>query len=88
MPKDSKFYETGILTPEEFVAAGDQLTQVCPSWTWKPAVSKNLENPAFPPEKQFLQSQSRSMKRVKDLYGAEAATEKEVIKTIYFYFFT
>jgi hypothetical protein len=38
-----------------------------------------LENSAFPPEKQFLQSQSRSMKRVKDLYGGEAATEKEVL---------
>lgn len=24
----------GVLTPEEFVAAGDQLVFRCPTWTW------------------------------------------------------
>ena len=30
--KDSKFIEKGILTPQEFVVAGDQLTHKCPTW--------------------------------------------------------
>jgi len=30
--KDSKFLEQGVLTPEEFVIAGDQLTHKCPTW--------------------------------------------------------
>ena len=30
--KDSKFLQEGVLTPEEFVLAGDQLTHKCPTW--------------------------------------------------------
>ena len=30
--KDSKFLQEGVLTPEEFVIAGDQLTHKCPTW--------------------------------------------------------
>ena len=29
---ESQFLEKGVLTPEEFVLAGDQLTQKCPTW--------------------------------------------------------
>lgn len=32
--KDSKFIEKGVLTPEEFVKAGDQLTYKCPTWRY------------------------------------------------------
>ena len=31
--KDSKFLEKGVLTPEEFVKAGDHLTHKCNTWT-------------------------------------------------------
>jgi ubiquitin-like-conjugating enzyme ATG3 len=31
---ESAFLERGVLTPEEFVAAGDQLVYRCPTWTW------------------------------------------------------
>ena len=29
------FRETGVLTPDEFVAAGDFLLATCPSWAWQ-----------------------------------------------------
>ena len=32
--KESQFIEKGMLTPEEFVAAGDQLVARCPTWKW------------------------------------------------------
>ena len=32
--RDSKFKESGVLTPEEFIAAGDQLVFRCPTWSW------------------------------------------------------
>jgi ubiquitin-like-conjugating enzyme ATG3 len=30
--KESKFFEKGVLTPEEYVIAGDNLTHKCPTW--------------------------------------------------------
>ena len=30
----SMFKERGVLTPEEFVAAGDLLVYKCPTWSW------------------------------------------------------
>lgn len=31
---ESLFEEKGILTPEEFVKAGDLLVYKCPTWQW------------------------------------------------------
>ena len=30
--KDSKFIEKGVLTPEEFIIAGEHLTHKCNTW--------------------------------------------------------
>ena len=30
----SGFAEQGVLTPEEFVVAGDFLVRTCPTWSW------------------------------------------------------
>ena len=32
---ESQFLEKGVLTPEEFVAAGDMLVLRCPTWQWQ-----------------------------------------------------
>eukprot|EP00906_Rhabdomonas_costata_P032922 RCo046362 len=51
--KKSEFAEKGVLTPEEFVAAGDVLVQMTPAWTWMSAdTSKRV--PHLPKEKQYL----------------------------------
>lgn len=49
--KESKFRETGFLTPDEFVAAGDFLTGHCPTWQW--ASGKTFKD-YLPKDKQFL----------------------------------
>lgn len=49
--KTSKFKETGMLTPEEFVMAGDKLVTKCPSWLW--CSSDNMKG-YLPDDKQFL----------------------------------
>ncbi|CAB0030985.1 unnamed protein product [Trichogramma brassicae] len=51
--KESKFRETGVLTPEEFVAAGEHLVHHCPTWQW--AVGDvDRTKPYLPKDKQFL----------------------------------
>lgn len=51
--KESKFRETGVLTPEEFVAAGDHLTHHCPTWSWAVGDETRIK-PYLPKDKQFL----------------------------------
>jgi len=51
--KDSAFVDRGVLTPEEFVAAGDELVFKCPTWAWA-AGEESRRKRYLPDEKQFL----------------------------------
>ena len=52
--KESKFRETGFLTPDEFVAAGDFLTGHCPTWKWAPVPNPKACKDYLPKDRQFL----------------------------------
>ena len=53
VPHESKLLQEGIITPEEFIIAGDTLISNCPVWSWSKAPEgKNI--PYLPIDKQFL----------------------------------
>lgn len=66
--KQSKFKQTGVLTPEEFVIAGDHLVHQCPTWSWSSASEPSLRKPYLPVDKQYLITKSvPCYKRCKDI---------------------
>ena len=50
---ESAFTERGVLTPEEFVRAGDQLILKCPTWSWQSG-EQSKTRPYLPADNQFL----------------------------------
>ncbi len=94
--KESKFYEEGILTPEEYLAAGNYLVTKCPTWKWSSNKSNIQPVNYLPKDKQFLITTVSCIDRVKSLEGtkinekivefdwveAEVEEEKKVIKYI------
>jgi len=55
--KVSEFLEKGVLTPEEFVQAGDLLVYKCPTWKWEAGEpSKAVDY--LPKDKQFLKTKN------------------------------
>ena len=74
-PKESKFYEKGILTPEEYVKAGDYLVMKCPTWKWCSA-KENMVNKYLPKDKQYLLTRVRSKLRASDYLKKNNTKEK------------
>jgi len=55
--KVSEFLEKGVLTPEEFLDAGDLLVYKCPTWKWESGdASKAVDY--LPKDKQFLRTRN------------------------------
>ena len=50
----STFRNTGQITPEEFVLAGDYLVYKFPTWSWSDAATPNKRVSYLPDDKQFL----------------------------------
>jgi ubiquitin-like-conjugating enzyme ATG3 len=75
--KDSKFYDEGVLTPDEFVKAGDYLVQKCPTWKWCSANTLQNVKPVdyLPKEKQFLLTTVRCPRRARDYEKLNQTTE-------------
>lgn len=66
--KHSKFKQTGVLTPEEFVIAGDHLVHQCPTWSWSSPSDNSLRKPYLPADRQYLVTKSvPCYKRCKDI---------------------
>eukprot|EP00536_Pseudo-nitzschia_multiseries_P012662 jgi/Psemu1/326924/estExt_fgenesh1_pg.C_4970013 len=51
---ESAFLEKGVLTPEEFVRAGDELVFRCPTWEWSNGGKQENVKSYLPPNKQYL----------------------------------
>jgi len=73
--KESKFYEEGVLTPEEFIKAGNFLTEKCPTWKWCSAKTKV---DYLPDDKQFLQTTVPCPMRVSEYEKINKTSEKLV----------
>ena len=51
--KSSAFLTKGVLTPEEFISAGDELVFKCPTWSWE-AGDPSKRKKHLPKDKQYL----------------------------------
>ena len=75
---ESAFYDKGMLTPDEFVRAGDQLIRNCPSWRWESGEQSKVRL-YLPADKQFLSTRGvPSYSRVSVLQSSKLV--EEVVK--------
>eukprot|EP00397_Hematodinium_sp_SG-2012_P055844 GEMP01068465.1.p1 GENE.GEMP01068465.1~~GEMP01068465.1.p1 ORF type:complete len:306 (+),score=56.03 GEMP01068465.1:199-1116(+) len=76
-PTESQFVEKGVLTPAEFVEAGDQLVFKFPTWQWQSAPDGSAVS-YLPKDKQYLVTRNvPCTARVKDLDEAVSRNRQE-----------
>jgi ubiquitin-like-conjugating enzyme ATG3 len=76
--KDSAFLKRGVLTPEEFVRAGDELVYKCPTWQWASGDPKKSKS-YLPADKQFLITRNVPCPtRVSTLENSVAVGEEDI----------
>jgi len=81
---ESQFIQEGVLTPEEFVAAGDMLVFKCKTWEWASG-DPSRAVPYLPPNKQYLVTKNvrcaqRCAALEKACDGPNSATATRTIK--------
>lgn len=77
----STFRETGQITPEEFVLAGDFLVFKFPSWQWVDASSPSKRVPYLPDGKQFLVTRGVPCnRRLDDNFAGEAGQDETIVR--------
>jgi ubiquitin-like-conjugating enzyme ATG3 len=77
----STFRETGQITPEEFVLAGDFLVFKFPSWQWADASSPAKRVSYLPDGKQFLVTRGVPChRRLDDNFAGEAGQDETIVR--------
>lgn len=76
----STFRQTGQITPEEFVAAGDYLVYKFPTWSWGDADSEARRVSYLPPGKQYLVTRNVPChRRLNDDFAGDAGHEEAIV---------
>jgi ubiquitin-like-conjugating enzyme ATG3 len=77
----STFRQTGQVTPEEFVLAGDYLVYKFPSWSWAPASSPAKRVAHLPEDKQYLVTRGVPChRRLDDNFASGGGAADDLIK--------
>jgi ubiquitin-like-conjugating enzyme ATG3 len=76
----STFRQTGQITPEEFVAAGDYLVHRFPTWSWGDADAESRRVPHLPPGRQYLVTRDVPChRRLDDDFAGDAGHEESLV---------
>lgn len=76
----STFRQSGQITPEEFVSAGDYLVFKFPTWQWAKADSEAQQASHLPPDKQYLVTRNVPChRRLDDDFAGDAGHEEAVV---------
>ncbi|KAB8221805.1 autophagy-related protein 3 [Aspergillus novoparasiticus] len=79
--RTSTFRNTGQITPEEFVLAGDYLVYKFPSWSWADASNPAKRVSYLPPGKQFLVTRGVPChRRLNDNFAGDAGHDDELVR--------
>ncbi|KAH6688893.1 autophagocytosis associated protein [Plectosphaerella plurivora] len=77
----STFRQSGQITPEEFVAAGDYLVYKFPTWAWGDADEPSRRANYLPPGKQYLITRNVPCnRRLNDDFAGDAGHEEAVVE--------